>query len=169
MVFVEVPAPQVSYEWLRDGSSLSEEDVRRVNRLLAELSEGSSDRKKDPVTSERIQRIVQTPDFHLLLARNTLTSAPVIIGMATICIVDHLDGLDAMVHDVVVLKLYRRHGVGEGLVDRVIERARELGVRYLELTCAPFRVRANALYDRKGFVVRNTNARRLHLTESEGS
>ena len=82
---------------------------------------------------------------------------------------DHLDGLDAMVHDVVVLPLCRNYGIADRLTDLVIERARELGVRYLELTCAPFRESANRLYERKGFVKRDTNPRRLHLTKGEGS
>ena len=68
-----------------------------------------------------------------------------------------------MVEDVIVDGSARGQGVGEALVQRAIELAKEKGVGTIALTSSPFREAANRLYVKVGFTKRETNAYQLKL------
>lgn len=88
-----------------------------------------------------------------------------VIGMATLSVAVTLHGKCGHVDDVVVHETHQGHGVGRLLMERVIEHAKNLSVKELNLTSRPSRVRANKLYPRLGFRRRNreTNIYRLIL------
>jgi ribosomal protein S18 acetylase RimI-like enzyme len=69
-------------------------------------------------------------------------------------------GVRAWIEDVVVDESARGRGVGESLNLRAIELAEELGARTVDLTSRPSREAANRLYQRIGFVPRETNVYR---------
>jgi ribosomal protein S18 acetylase RimI-like enzyme len=52
----------------------------------------------------------------------------------------------------------RRKGIGEALMLRALDLAREAGARGLSLTSRPDREAANQLYQSMGFDLRKTNA-----------
>jgi ribosomal protein S18 acetylase RimI-like enzyme len=53
--------------------------------------------------------------------------------------------------------------VGAALTRAALERAREMGCRNVDLTSRPSREAANRLYQRLGFVARETNVYRMDL------
>jgi ribosomal protein S18 acetylase RimI-like enzyme len=57
----------------------------------------------------------------------------------------------------------RGQGAGEALVREAIRLARKAGARTIDLTSRPSREAANRLYERIGFVERETNVYRYEL------
>ena len=72
-------------------------------------------------------------------------------------------GVRAWIEDVVVDADARGHGVGEALNMAAIAEARSRGAITVELTSRPSREAANRLYQRIGFVQRETNIYRFAL------
>ena len=72
-------------------------------------------------------------------------------------------GVRAWIEDVVVDADARGHGVGEALNMAAIAEARNRGAITVELTSRPSREAANRLYQRIGFVQRETNIYRFAL------
>ena len=69
-------------------------------------------------------------------------------------------GVRAWIEDVVVDEAARGHGVGAVLNEAAIAGAADRGARTLDLTSRPSREAANRLYQRLGFVPRETNVYR---------
>jgi ribosomal protein S18 acetylase RimI-like enzyme len=69
-------------------------------------------------------------------------------------------GVRAWIEDVVVDEAVRGRGVAEALSQAAVRRALELGARTVELTSRPSRESANRLYQRLGFVRRDSNVYR---------
>jgi ribosomal protein S18 acetylase RimI-like enzyme len=74
-------------------------------------------------------------------------------------------GMRAWIEDVVVDEAGRGQGVGTVLTEAMVERAQELGCRTVDLTSRPSRESANRMYQRAGFVARDTNVYRLDLRD----
>jgi ribosomal protein S18 acetylase RimI-like enzyme len=72
-------------------------------------------------------------------------------------------GVRAWIEDVVVDAEARGHGVGEALNMAAIAEARSRGAITVELTSRPSREAANRLYQRIGFVQRETNIYRFTI------
>ena len=69
----------------------------------------------------------------------------------------------AHIEDVVVDSSARGHGVGEALNQAALAEARSSGAVTVDLTSRPSREAANRLYQRLGFVQRDTNVYRYSL------
>jgi ribosomal protein S18 acetylase RimI-like enzyme len=69
----------------------------------------------------------------------------------------------AWIEDVVVDGEARGRGVGEALNRDALDRARALGAKTVDLTSRPSREAANRLYQRIGFIARDTNVYRFSL------
>jgi ribosomal protein S18 acetylase RimI-like enzyme len=69
----------------------------------------------------------------------------------------------AWIEDVVVDESARGHGVGEALNLAAIDESRKRGAITVELTSRPSREAANRLYQKMGFVARDTNVYRYSL------
>ncbi len=72
-------------------------------------------------------------------------------------------GRRAWIEDVVVDEAAAGQGVGGMLTRAMIDRAEELGCTTVDLTSRPSREAANRLYEREGFVRRDTNVWRFTL------
>ena len=131
--------------------------VEAVRRLLPQLSASAAAPDLDDV-----QAIVATPGTTMLLARET-AGTHAIVGMLTLVTFRIASGLRAWIEDVVVSDSARGRGVGEALSRAAIERARDQGARTVELTSRPQRTAANALYQKLGFIRRDTTVYRLAL------
>jgi ribosomal protein S18 acetylase RimI-like enzyme len=101
---------------------------------------------------------VESPTTTLLLAREPLGGA--IIGALTIAVFRIPTGVRAWIEDVVVDESARGRGVGESLTREAIRYANERGARTVDLTSRPSRAAANRLYQRVGFVERETRVYR---------
>ena len=67
-------------------------------------------------------------------------------------------GIRAIIEDVIVDESVRGLGIGEALLRRLLDLARDKGANGVALTSNPKRESANRLYQRIGFSLRETNA-----------
>ena len=96
----------------------------------------------------------------LLVAR---TEHGEIIGALTLTVYRVPTGIRSIIEDVIVDNSARGQGIGEALMKRAIEVAREKGAKNISLTSNPMREAANRLYLRIGFKKRETNAYQIKL------
>ena len=89
-----------------------------------------------------------------------------IIGTLTLVVFSIPTGLRAIVEDVIVDNASRGKGVGEQLVAFALRCAKERGAKTVDLTSRSSREAANALYQKMGFVLRETNVYRFFLEDS---
>jgi ribosomal protein S18 acetylase RimI-like enzyme len=130
--------------------------VPAVAALVRQLSRSSP----EPSAAE-IEEIVRSPACHLLLARDADSA---IVGMLTLAVFRIPTGLRAWIEDVVVDEAARGRGVGAELTNAAIRLAGERGARTVDLTSRPSREAANRLYQRVGFVQRETNVYRFEAS-----
>ena len=122
--------------------------VQALGELMPQLSQSAP-----PPTAEEIAEIIEHDAATLLLA----SEGEKILGSMTLNIFPIPTGLRAWIEDVVVDESFRGRGVGEALNRRAIEIALAAGAKTIELTSRPSRSAANRLYQRRGFVARDTN------------
>lgn len=87
----------------------------------------------------------------------------VIVGSLTLALFRIPTGLRAWIEDVVVDSAARGKGVGETLNRFALDEAQRRGATTVDLTSRPTREAANRLYQRLGFVKRDTNVYRYDL------
>jgi ribosomal protein S18 acetylase RimI-like enzyme len=108
-------------------------------------------------------------DVELMLASDAITQfvarddLDAIVGVATLAVFPIPTGRRAWIEDVIVDEAANGHGIGTALTEAMIERARELGCKTIDLTSRPSREAANHLYAKVGFQRRETNVYRLTL------
>jgi ribosomal protein S18 acetylase RimI-like enzyme len=133
--------------------------VDAVERLVGQLSRSAA-----PPTTGELSDIVSSPATDLFIA---IDDGGTIIGTATLVTFRIPTGVRAWIEDVVVDEAGRGQGVGTALTEAMVERARELGCRTVDLTSRPSRASANRMYQRAGFTVRDTNVYRLDLRDGD--
>jgi ribosomal protein S18 acetylase RimI-like enzyme len=122
--------------------------------LIPQLSTASS-----PITMAELQEIVGDSATVVLVARD----GGVIVGLLTLAMFRIPTGMRAWIEDVVVDGRARGKGVGEALNRAALATARQRGAKTVDLTSRPSREAANRLYQRIGFVRRDTNVYRYEL------
>ncbi len=122
--------------------------------LIPQLSASSS-----PITMAELQEIVDDSATVVLVARD----GGVIVGLLTLAMFRIPTGMRAWIEDVVVDGRARGKGVGEALNRAALVTARQRGAKTVDLTSRPSREAANRLYQRIGFVRRDTNVYRYEL------
>lgn len=136
---------------------VDDELVAAFSRLTPQLSRGVA-----VPTREVIREIVEAQASTVLLARD-LRDGGRIVGMLTLVVFRIPTGVRAWIEDVVVDEALRGRGVGEVLSREAVRRAVGSGARTVELTSRPSREAANRLYQRLGFVLRESNVYRYTL------
>jgi ribosomal protein S18 acetylase RimI-like enzyme len=101
-----------------------------------------------------LAEIVSSPATVLLVARDERGD---IIGSLTLVLFRIPTGVRAWIEDVVVDESVRGQGIGDSLGREALRRAEAAGARTVDLTSRPSREAANRLYQRLGFVQRQTN------------
>ena len=144
-----MPSDDVVIEIVR---AVDDELVEAWRRLLPQLSRSAS-----AVSAAHLDEIVGSDATSLLIAR----VGGVIVGSLTLVVFPLPTGRRAWIEDVVVDADARGHGVGEALTRAAVERAAALGARTVDLTSRPSRTAAHRLYEKVGFVVRETSVYRL--------
>jgi ribosomal protein S18 acetylase RimI-like enzyme len=139
-----------------EASEVTDELVAAFERLIPQLSSSNP-----PPTPERLAEIVTSRATQLLVARDGETGE--IVGSLTLALFRIPTGLRAWIEDVVVDEAARGRGVGEALNRFALDRARAAGATTVDLTSRPSREAANRLYQRLGFVARDTNVYRYDL------
>lgn len=69
----------------------------------------------------------------------------------------------ANINYVCVLEKYRNRGIGSKMLDEVVKYCRENNISYIELTSNPTRKAARHLYEKKGFLERETSVYRKEI------
>jgi ribosomal protein S18 acetylase RimI-like enzyme len=105
-------------------------------------------------TAEELKALIGSEGCTLLVARDD----GLIVGTLCLNVYRVPTGIRSIIEDVVVDEKMRRKGVGEALIRRAIELAREAGASGVSLTSNPQREAANRLYQSMGFELRKTNA-----------
>ena len=139
-------------------TSLTPAIVDAVQRLVPQLS-----RSNPPPTTAELGELVASPATDLFIA---LDDAGTIVGIATLVTFRIPTGRRAWIEDVVVDEAARGQGVGDALTRAMVDRSREFGAVTVDLTSRPSRDAANRLYQRAGFVRRDSNVYRFDLRDS---
>ena len=132
-------------------SEVTEELYEALQRLIPQL--GSH---KAPPTRRELHELIGSQSSTLLVAREPDENGPV-AGILCLTIYRVPTGVRSIVEDVIVDESMRRRGIGEALMQRAIELAREGGAEGVSLTSHPRREAANRLYRSMGFELRQTN------------
>lgn len=132
--------------------SCTDELIEAFERLTPQLSSSAP-----PPGPDELTEIIESPATHLLVARDPERR---IVGSLTLVLFRIPTGMRAWIEDVVVDDEARGQGVGEALNLFAIDLAAQHGARSVDLTSRPSREAANRLYQRLGFVARETNVYR---------
>jgi ribosomal protein S18 acetylase RimI-like enzyme len=137
---------------ITQATTVSDELVAAFARLVPQLSSSA----QAPTRAE-LEAIVESPATMLLLAGD---DEGAVIGSLTLALFRTPTGTRAWIEDVVVDESARGRGAGEALVAEAIRLAAGAGARTVDLTSRPSRDAANALYEKIGFRMRETNVYR---------
>jgi ribosomal protein S18 acetylase RimI-like enzyme len=140
-------------------SAASEELVEAMARLVPQLSSSAAAPDLDA-----LERIATAPGSSLLVAR-VASLGEAIVGSLTLVIYRIPTGLHAVIEDVVVDESARGQGVGAALLEEAVWIAQGHGARHVNLTSRPSREAANRMYERAGFVRRETNVYRKSIED----
>ncbi len=132
----------------------TDELVQAMAVLIPQLSKSNP-----PPSSADLSAIISSEASVLFIARVDGKIA----GALTLATFRIPTGVRAWIEDVVVDSEARGHGVGEALNLAAIAEARNRGAITVELTSRPSREAANRLYQRIGFVQRETNIYRYTI------
>ncbi len=135
-------------------TEVTPELISAFELLIPQLSSSNP-----PPTSSELQKIVSSDSSTLFVAR----VEGKIVGSLTLATFRIPTGVRAWIEDVVVDGSARGHGVGEALNQAALSEARAQGAVTVDLTSRPSREAANRLYQRLGFVQRDTNVYRFTL------
>ena len=128
--------------------------IEAFQRLIPQLSSSNP-----PPTHDELAEIISAPSTVLFIARLDEH----IVGTLTLATFRIPTGVRAWIEDVVVDAAARGHGVGEALNQAAILEAHHRGAITVDLTSRPSREAANRLYQRIGFVARDTNVYRYDV------
>jgi ribosomal protein S18 acetylase RimI-like enzyme len=135
-------------------TEIDDELIAAMNRLIPQLSSSNP-----PPSPDELSAIVNSEATILLVARDETG----ILGSLTLALFRIPTGLRARIEDVVVDEAARGKGVGRLLNEAALEHARLAGATTVDLTSRPTREAANRLYEKLGFVGRETNVYRYRL------
>jgi ribosomal protein S18 acetylase RimI-like enzyme len=138
-------------------TEITQAGVEQLNVLMRELH---SDADQIPLaTLERTRAVLAEKNIVMV----TVNDDEKIVGVASLYLMPKITKLVSHLEDVVVSSEYRGQGLGEKLVLKVIEIAKDLGVQSIALTSRPSRVAANKLYQKIGFIQKETNPYTIKL------
>jgi len=147
-------APQAGEIEVSPARRVDDALIAAFNRLIPQLSRSAA-----VPTPDLIREIVEAQSNTVLIARDQREDGR-IVGLLTLVVFRIPTGVRAWIEDVVVDEAVRGRGVGEALSQEAVRRALGLGARTVELTSRPSREAANRLYQRLGFVRRDSNVYR---------
>ena len=136
---------------------VTDEIVEAFARLIPQLSSTN----KAP-SKAQLETLVAHDAITLLIARDPEQDGK-ILGTLTLVTFPIPTAVRSGIEDVVVDTEARGKGIGEALTRAGLVKAKELGAKTVDLTSRPAREAANRLYQRVGFVARETNVYRYKL------
>lgn len=128
------------------------DSIDELSALLQQLSSN--------VTPALVKNAICSSQNHILIAKDTETGKTV--GTATMGFLYCVTGTRVHIEDVVVDTTYRGKGIATLLIKELIDRAKKIKAKSIDLTSRPEREAANRLYRNLGFVRRDTNVYRYN-------
>lgn len=135
---------------------MTSEVVAAVAALVVQLSP-----RRDTPDRTALSEMVSSPGTSLLVVRDPDAG---IVGMLTLVTFRIPTQRCAWIEDVVVHERARGRGLGEMLIRAALRIAEQAGAETVNLTSSPEREAANRLYQRLGFLTRETNLYRFELS-----
>src|SRR5690606_22576566 len=117
--------------------------LEAFQRLIPQLTNDNP-----PPTLDELTALVAEASSTLLVARS---SSRQIVGALSLTIYRVPTGIRAIIEDVIVDGPARGQGVGQALLQRALQIAKQKGAAGISLTSNPLRVAANRLYVKLGF------------------
>ncbi|RJQ35563.1 GNAT family N-acetyltransferase [Candidatus Parcubacteria bacterium] len=130
--------------------------VADINGLLSQLRSDPSEHKGSLID---LHTIVADKNVAFIVA----VDGEKIVGMATLYMITKIGKRGGYVEDVVVDGNYRGQGLGEKLMQKLLEVARRENLKQLYLTTRPDRVAAHKLYEKLGFTQQQTDVYRMKI------
>lgn len=127
----------------------SAEHLEALQRLLPQLTERPTE-----FSSSDLEQLCASPLTAVYLLSDEENR---IQATCTLCYAPSPTGVKAWLEDVVVDSDARGRGYAKRIVQHAISQAQQQGAKSLNLTSRPTRLAANALYQRLGFELRETN------------
>jgi ribosomal protein S18 acetylase RimI-like enzyme len=143
--------------YIHELHQVNQEVIEAFQRLIPQLSS----RSKSP-SYEDLLAMAEADGTFVFLARRGDKEME-IVGSATLATFQTPTGVHGWIEDVVVDEAARKQGIGRALTQACIDKAREIGLKDVNLTSRPGRAAANRLYKAMGFVQRETNVYRYAL------
>ncbi|MDB5237945.1 MAG: family N-acetyltransferase [Candidatus Kaiserbacteria bacterium] len=135
-------------------TSSSDNALKEINNLLLQLRRDPS----EPLgTEQHLSAIISDKNIIFIAVRDEGK----IVGMATAYLAQKFGKKTGFVEDVVVDEAYRGQGLGQKIMEVLIQEAKNAGATQLYLTSGPDRVAAQKLYMRLGFKKRETEVFKL--------
>ena|SRR3989344_620032 len=127
---------------------------KEINTLLRQLS------ARNPTCSAQyLKQVLANRNLELWVIRDGKR----IVGTGTVLWNSILTERFALIEDVVVDREYRGRGLGEKIMRKLIAVARGKKVHTIGLSSRPHRIAANKLYQKLGFIRKDTNVYKLRL------
>jgi ribosomal protein S18 acetylase RimI-like enzyme len=136
-------------------SEVTDEVVEAFGRLLPQLSTTAS-----PLGADALTEMVAAPAITVLVAR----ADGKIVGTLTLAMFPIPTGVRAWIEDVVVDESARGKGAGQALTLEALRIAEKGGARTVDLTTRPSREAAGRLYERVGFLRRESRLYRYTIS-----
>lgn len=134
--------------------SVTDHVLKAFRTLIPQLSSTC-----DLPTKKDLEDIVNSSSTLLFIAEENNE----ILGTLSLVFYKIPTGNKVWIEDVVVDKATRGKGIGKELIEFAIEYAKNKNVKNINLTSSPERVAANKLYQKLGFMKRETNVYRLTI------
>ncbi|TSC86177.1 MAG: putative acetyltransferase [Parcubacteria group bacterium Gr01-1014_8] len=134
--------------------SATGEALSDINKLLKQLR----DEGGNGVLSE-LEAVVNNDNTALIVAKD----GERIVGIGTLYTIQKISKRSGHVEDVVVDDAYRGQGLGEKLMQFLLDVARKKHIKKVYLTTRPARIAANKLYQKLGFQRKETNVYSIEL------
>ena len=135
----------------------TKKDLEGINELLRQLLHDKSEFV--PVSIETLKKIIDDEKTIVVAARDQER----IVGVGLVCVIQKFRGRYGYVEDMVVDESLRGRGIGSAVMMELINCARADNISTLELSTRPERAAANHLYQKLGFIQKETNVYRLKL------
>lgn len=134
--------------------TVTDEVVHAFGKLIPQLAPDCT-----LPTKEDLQAIVESNHTLLFMAEEHNE----LLGTLTLVLNKIPTGNKVWIEDVVVDSSARGKGVGEALIQFAVAYVKDQNIKSINLTSSPDRVAANKLYQKLGFVKRQTNVYRLTI------
>lgn len=135
-------------------TTVTDQVVKAFERLMPQLAPGCT-----LPTKHDLDTMVHSDTTRLFIAEEN----DVILGTLALVFTKIPTGYKLWIEDVVVDSAARGKGVGKKLMVFAIDYVKDKNIKTINLTSSPERIAANMLYQKLGFIKRETNVYRLTI------